>query len=105
MILLNGNEKPLEEWIRLIQTRIIWIGEKVVDNRLAFERVIFVVGRQIMSPEAIFNINYYLCNDALKKKQIDSLKIGLRYFIPWCRNNNLYDQCTSLENGLFNLTN
>ncbi len=101
-IILNNKSIPVEEWIRLISTRIIWIGEKVVSNRLAFERIIVEVIYHLQKmPEVIFTICFTLLKYAKENEENESLEIGLYYFIPWCKENDLYERCKVLEPAIF----
>ncbi len=74
-------------------------------HKLAFERVIVEVRETVDDPGVIFTICFNLCSYALDEKEKNSLEIGLYHFLPWCRDNGLLDECTSLENGLFNMRN
>jgi len=98
IIELNGKEIPVSEWVRRLRTRIIWIGQEVIDHPLAFERVIVESIHHLRDkPNEIFQICYFLCRYAQKKGEEESLEKGLHYFIPWCKANNVYEKCKEFE--------
>lgn len=82
-IIFNNEEIPLSEWSRKMRVRIIWIGQKVVDNPSAFERVIVEIARSKkllkICPSDIPKIVSTLCKYAKEKDQKESLERVLFY--------------------------
>lgn len=91
-IYLNNKEIEINEWIRLLRVRIMWLGQEVIEYPLAFERIIVQVRYLMKYPEIIFDICYFLCDFAHQKGQQESLEKGLYYFKPWCEQNNYIDR-------------
>jgi len=100
-ITFNEKDLPLNEWIRRIETRIIWIGEGVVENSLAFERVLInIISNRWLSnerPSDVFSMSYHLCSYADRKNQNESLEKGLYYLFLWCIQTN----CTKEKMDFF----
>lgn len=93
-IIINAVERKLQRWIEMVGTRVAWIGQKAVDNPLAYERVALQIMRggglrKEMFRQTIYHLNAFLCTCADQHNQRESLRKVVYYFLPWCFRNDI----------------